>query len=61
MVASPYCSGSWFSNNQALGSPAKIDYYLLKNNDNNSNRPLPASHISVEKGGKHPIVLHSLA
>jgi len=61
MLASSCCSGSWCSNNQALRSPAKIHYYFLKNNDNNSNRLLPASHISTGKGGKHPAVLHSLA
>lgn len=50
---------SHLSNNRVLSSHADI-HYFIKYNDNNNNKSLPTSHISMEKGGKHSVVLHSL-
>lgn len=55
--ASSHCSGSQLRNNQVLSNHRDI-HYFIKYND--SNKPLPTSHISMGNGGKHSINLHIL-
>lgn len=55
--ASSHCSGSQLRSNQVLNNHTDI-HYFIKYDD--SNKPLPTSHISMGKGGKHSINLHIL-